>query len=1835
MIQKPTPETPNDLNSKTSTPRKGRRKILLVGGSCFLLTVGGGLLYLKFFLQQQLTPIIETELSDLLNRPVKVGDIERFSLSSLRFGKSEIPTTDSDADHAQVEAVEVNFDLWELITHLNLNLDVTLINPDVYLEEDQNRRWITTTIDKKTAVKEAITVNLDQINFKHADVFLVARNFEGKVNPALKLEKIQGSARFIQDKDSINFSLNGQVLQGGKVQIDGVMKTLEKSEIAVKIKGQGIAATQISKLSLAPILLTKGEIDADLGINLKGDFVTGINGTANAHNVNITIPRLPANLSQTNGKIKFKGFLIELDKVKSNFGLVPGVANGIIDTKGEYAIKAETAPVKVQDVVKTLKIPQLPVPVSGEIKAAIEVKGALENPILKAQVINTKTVKIDRVDFKSVRANLELIDSNLLVKSVDLLPKVGGSITGRGKLKLPENINNKNEKLPLIFAFQGKNIPGSAIAHSYNLNLPLDPGLVSGQTQLSGFLPDAKSIRAIGRAYFSFGDGIVTAQNINYYGGNWQTNVQASGIKLASLPNIPCDDLSPEICGGRLNANINLKGNIENITPDTITATGKAQLNTRVGTFFANQLQLSQGNWQTNVQAQGVKIAGLPNISCDGFMAQFCQGKLEGYFNLAGNLQNLDIESIVATGTAKLNTLSGNFQANNLQLTKGNWRSNIEAEGVKVAQFIPNLPLKNAFLNAQLNLSGSLVKSKNQNDRSPLNSISGNGRANLSSSNGSIVANNISLDQGKFQGILTPQNLQLAKLSPELKGNLGGRINVAGNLDNLSPTAVKLDGELNFSQGLALIQQPLTTNISWNGSRLAIEKAVAQDTNISGFIDINTNQISKQKNPLAAVQYLELNIDTKNLNLQGLPILLPDTMAKVNYGGILDFNGQIRGNLTNPLVNGQVGLNNFHVESLAFAPLSGTVNLNAAEGLNLELLAQDGTKQQIQLDLDRKYFPVAFNLEYGDMKVTGRKEKQQLLIDTQNIDIALLKDLAAGSLPETANTQKIAGKMSGAFLFNLNNSSLSGKDIAIANPTFANVKGDLLTANFQYIDGHFALSNGQFKQKQSLYQIDGSLTQTKKGPIVQGKVQMAKVQIQDVLEGLEIFEVKDFARFSQGFKLPHYADALSLYHPTNQPQDSLEKPSLFSVGSPEETILNQLRRLSEIQQLQIINEQKRKEKNVLPELAKLDGIFQGTISVSGPLANGFTDLKLGFDFEGKDWQWGEYKANLVAARGTFQDGTLRLEPAKIESEKSLVYLSGNLGEQTISGELEIANLPVDKLQEFVPLPDFIGFGGLIDARVVLGGSKDNPVGRGEIVISDATINNTSIQSTQGSFNYNNYRLNFFASSVLANNSPPLTIAGSLPIPLGNFKAKSDDLNLKLNIKDDGLAMLNILTNDQIKWLNGKGNVALDISGKINQEKWTPYQLRAEGVTILENATIAAQFIPDAPLTEINGKILFNFDDVKVESLKGKFGGGDVNITGTMPLIDARPQTNPLSVNLDNLAFNLKGIYQGGVKGDIVVTGTALYPDLGGQLELFNGKILLSEDASNNGNGDNGMGANTNFNDLALKLGDNIFISAPPILEFVATGDLKVNGTLNQPLPQGTINLKRGQVNLFTSQLYLVGGYKNTAQFFPQSGLDPYLDVRLVGTATETMGKPISSDPNSNEISDPASFSSANVGSLETIRILAEVNGFSSQLANSIELKSSPPRNKTEIVALLGGNFANTLGRGDTTLGLANLAGQAFFNSFQNQIADALGLSDFRIFPAQIIDSDKTTESFGIGMEVGVDITNDLSLSAMKILNNNVSPQFGVRYRINDNTVLRGSSDFNSDSRAVVEYQKRF
>ncbi|MGL5035637.1 MAG: translocation/assembly module TamB domain-containing protein, partial [Microcystaceae cyanobacterium] len=492
-------------------------------------------------------------------------------------------------------------------------------------------------------------------------------------------------------------------------------------------------------------------------------------------------------------------------------------------------------------------------------------------------------------------------------------------------------------------------------------------------------------------------------------------------------------------------------------------------------------------------------------------------------------------------------------------------------------------------------------------------------------------------------------------------------------------------------------------------------------------------------------------------------------------------------------------------------------------------------------------------------------------------------------------------------------------------------------------------------------------------------------------------------------------------------------------------------------------------------------------------------------------------------------------------------------------------------------------------------------------------------------------------TILAKKTDPLIIQGSVPyvFPFASVLPESDRFNIGLKINDESLKILDLITNQQLIWQGGQGQIIANLEGRIDPQTQTVKELNAQGLGEIKNATIAAQFFPKEPLTNINGKLTLDLDHLRIQQLTGQFSGGDLTISGDLPLQQESLKTaQPLLVSLNNLKVKLIDFYEGNVRGNVQITGTLLKPQISGDLELVKGEVAIGDTVPVLSTGQ-AWQSQTEFKNFGLTLGEEVRVTSL-ILDFLAQGKITLNGTINKLEPEGRIYLKAGLVNLFASQLRLVGGEENTVQFYPARGLDPYLNVQLSSAVTETNRNLVATNPQTSIAEIDLPFS-ANRESLQGVRITAKIQGYSSELNRSLQLTSVPRRSQREIVALLGGDLANTLGQGDATSGLANLAGSAVLGPLQGRIGEALGLSQFRIFSTPLINEKERTQAnqLGVAAEAGIDLTPDLSLSVQKIINADRPPQWGIKYRINENLRVRGSSNFADDNRGIIEYEQRF
>ena len=1467
--------------------------------------------------------------------------------------------------------------------------------------------------------------------------------------------------------------------------------------------------------------------------------------------------------------------------------------------------------------------------------------------------------------------------------------------------------------LPILDVASAFNPESQQSANLNNLkskiqNLKSIDGLLSSQFTASGSLDNltASSINASGSGRLN-----LAGSNVNLKGelaaGNWQATAETDrtsitrlvdlGLPLldvglaftadnpqtvANINNLKSKIQNLQSLDGQISNQIQASGSLDNSTAADIGVSSSGKLNIGDGTL-AFKGKLEDRRWQAFADADRVILSRLEEtirntqlLTLTATLPKGLDGRVNGQFQAAGSLDNLTAKGISASAEARI--LADRLGAidTTAKLENGNWQALLATNGIAISNLEQTLK-QTGLLTADLppEIDGTLdgkARILGTVDNLTANGITANGDGQIRLANsGGIVNAKARAESGNWRASIEGEQIALSRFQqafesqqqslqakglvsdapnlPQLRGLFNGNINLSGPIA-ASPQTVRAGGSFRISE-LPFLKQPFEAVFNWDGKRVEIENATTPGLTANGFVNV---ELAGKGVP--SISNLDLDVKLANFNLEALPaeqlgflcanahISCPEKNKPVR--GNVDFTGRLSGTLAALSLAGDVEVRGLAVNQIAFDPvLAGSVNADAGKSVDLRLA---GASDKIEVALNQSFLPTSFLFQRGESVASGQTEGETLRVNLSDFPLAAL-NLAPG---KEAGLGPITGTVSGqvnvpGWKMPLNPATLQATgQIAIAQPAIGYIKGDSFQAEFSYANGSASLTNGLFRQGSGQYLISGNV-KTGANPQFEGKVNVQQGNLQQILAALQYFNLGDLAR---GLKPPVYGDSGDV--------------QTVAVGEPEAPLIVQLRRLAEIETI-LQQQQAVKASEKLPPLSQLQGTFGAEIAVAGSLRTG---VQAQFNVKGDNWQWGEYVAEQFSLEGSFQDGILTVLPLEIRSGKSAIGFSGQLGQKAQSGQLRVENVPMQELAKVVELP-FVDVTGNLNLRANLAGSLENPQATGELTLLEGTLNGEPIKQADGSFSYSNARLNF-GGSALITQTEPIEVQGSLPfeLPFAAVKADSNQIDLRANLQNEGLAIINVLT-PQVAWVSGKGQVQIRVGGTLEQPV-------AQGIANFENATVRAIAFPE-PLTGLTGTVRFEGDRIRVEGIRGELSQGQVVAAGVIPLsvpfaegdVDA---ANPLAVNLDKLALNLRGLYSGGVVGQVQARGTARRPQLSGNIELYNGEVFLrspgggtTELASASSASDSpatevspsaspttevSPSAETptspspsptfevGLNDLRLNLGRGIRVTSAPILSFQATGGLRVNGTLDDLRPEGTIRLTSGSVNLFTTQFRLDRGYPQTATFVPTQGLDPTLDVRLATSVQEVTRFRTPGTSVASEIADEPT----SLGSVRSVRVQALVRGRASGLAESLELRSSPSRSETEIVALLGGSFVQTLGQGDSTLAIANLAGAGLLNNLQSAISNATGLSEVRLFPTRIRSNEAKTASsssaagsLGLGLEVGFDITRNISASIIRVLSANQPTEFTVRYRLSDKILLRSSSNFQGDNRVTAEYELRF
>ncbi|XP_077225871.1 protein TIC236, chloroplastic-like [Tasmannia lanceolata] len=323
-----------------------------------------------------------------------------------------------------------------------------------------------------------------------------------------------------------------------------------------------------------------------------------------------------------------------------------------------------------------------------------------------------------------------------------------------------------------------------------------------------------------------------------------------------------------------------------------------------------------------------------------------------------------------------------------------------------------------------------------------------------------------------------------------------------------------------------------------------------------------------------------------------------------------------------------------------------------------------------------------------------------------------------------------------------------------------------------------------------------------------------------------------------------------------------------------------------------------------------------------------------------------------------------------------------------------------------------------------------------------------------------------------------------------------EVRIDADIKDGGMMLITALC-PYADWLHGNADIILQVRGTVEQPV-------VDGSASFHRASISSPVLRK-PLTNVGGTVLVKSNRLCISSLESRVSRkGKLFLKGNLPLKTSESfPGDKIDMKCEVLEVRAKNVLSGQVDTQIQITGSMLQPNVSGMIKLSHGEAYLPHDKGNGATtnrlastrsslptgaynrmatsghvspyfGSERASSSTKFpqpsgkhteiemkmeqestkpsidvrlTDLKLLLGPELRIVYPLILNFAVSGELELNGVAHPKLikPKGILTFENGDVNLVATQVRLKRDHLNVAKFEPDLGLDPTLDLALVGS----------------------------------------------------------------------------------------------------------------------------------------------------------------------------------------------
>ncbi|MEM9003999.1 MAG: hypothetical protein AAGE59_10790 [Cyanobacteria bacterium P01_F01_bin.86] len=1745
------------------------------------------------FINEDLSPVISDVLTETLDRPVDLGEVEKVGLNSIRVGPSEVGASAEDPTTVSAESILVKFALIETLLTSELGLDLTLEDAKGYLEQDEEKGWLNVSIPEQEERQERrFEVRLDDIRIRNSQLTLVplpplesADSEERTEAIPIDIDKVNGSASFEdievagEEARRTRFEVSGNPTLGGEIKLKGEVEPIEaveldradseekaeadsekadpdKEDASVADEGDESAlqlatrfAIQADKAPLTDILsftlstigiptnqvtITDGDVSGTMDMEIRPGNDIDYSGVITADNVDVETEILPLPFENASGQTHFQGNLWTVDQLKGRYGQIDAVAQGMIDFDNGYDLNATAKDVSVEEFTNTIDL-KLPVPTEGDFDAVARMSGPIDQPEFSGTATAISPLIVDKVPFTSASTDFLLQGQQLYLDDIAATPSTGGSLRGSGEVRLSQGS-------PFTFDIAGRSLPAKQIAQLYDFTPGVKIGLVSADATV------------VGNA-----DAVTTTVD-------WAApNAQYPGTGTVDITN---------------GTDLAFRDTVFQLAGGTVTGTGT----------------LIDGLWDADVT--------LADVNLNDFSEDLI-GDVSGQFQFNGTTADTRIGAIAGSGNVAfsngLATFNREFATLNKPLT-----AQVAWNGEKVEI----LQSTTERITATGTITPIFDRGFDGLDRLDLN----------------IVARDYDINEIPFVEI--PEIFTLAgraDFTGTLAGKpeaptIAGRVLANNVVVNNLPFSSPMSGTVDYSpaNGLALAAAGGTDKILLNIGAFEDPATVARGA-VPVLPDLNFDVAWRESFARGQSRGDLLNITAGNFPLSALNFPPGGAAELGTLRGTLT-RGDAVVNLASQTLEGDIDIEQLGLGYIGAGQLAGQVSYaNSRATL---------TNGELMLNGD------LYNIN-GRVAIDGPVPVYSADIETQQgnvqglltaLSIYQLEDFRRGLAPpdwisdplskselDRLLTTSAAGDPNAALLDQLRRLSeiqdlQAELELAEANsplPPLRELSGPFVGdiqlngsgSDFQ-LDFDLAGANWQWGQD---YRAEEVIA---KGSVTPNFITLEPVRLASALEvserEIEPATNNDLTPIPVETTAPEAVQPEVAFIDLSGQfvfGDDTEPPSALRVNAQN----LEISALRDIFQLPI----------------DIDGLANTRATIGGTLANpqlrGLTELESATindtPIESANAQFLYQNARLSLTSAL--TATTPEQPLSLTAQipYAFNFMEVQPDSDNISIDINVQDEGLALLNIFNQVVAWESGSGQFNLNV--GGTLASPEISGFANLDEAVI---SAQILPEPLTNVSGRATFEGDRIIVEtlrgsfSDGELTAAGTFPL-LFPIRNSAQLTALAAPQVPTNASAVNQLTAEVIDSDVPSTEIAnTEVANAEDTEPPVPQ--------ITEDPLFPQRLAADLPLT-------VNFRDVDL-TLEDLYRGG---VNGQIVVGGSALGVGPL------------------IAGQVLLSqGQVLLPGGNGNSGSVDTSGGLSTGASGTGEG----GIVPQFRDLRLTLGDSIRIVQGNLLNFLADGTLVLNGPPTDLEPDGTINLRSGRVSLYT-QSFQLSGKNNIAAFSPETGLqNPFLNVSLRASVPEVnRNSPIASTAfSSSEEVDNSDTGFDNPGSLRTIRVRADVNGPANALFENLELTSSPPRSENELIALIGGGFVTALestvgilsGSGNGLQELINIVSAPLLTSLQDVVGNTLSLSEFNLFPVTLSE-DEDERGLDVAASLGFDLTNDTSLSVSKILTNSSNPEFGVNYRLTDALTVRGTTNLGGIDEGInqvlLEYELRF